>query len=180
MATSIKRTPTGKLFSHPENPRYILDENFDKLKRSLEQFPDMMEKRPLIINDQFQVLGGNMRLKAAIALGWKHVHTIQVDWGIEKQREFIIKDNSGFGNWDFDVLANEWNQDELAEWGLEVYLPDENDLDGFFEDDENGDKPHKYIIVLEFANESQLTRVKEALANRDGANEDIVLGLLGL
>lgn len=180
MATQITQRSVDELRTHPDNPRYILDESFEKLKKSLEAFPDMMQKRPLIVNDKGEVLGGNMRLRAAKALGWSEVPTIQVDWPIDKQREFIIKDNSGFGKWDFDVLANEWNQGELADWGLEVYLPDETALDDFFNDDGKGEKPKKHIIVFEFSSQENLDRVKDELTKRDGSNETILINLLGL
>jgi len=106
--------------NNPENPRYIRDEKFTKLVKSLKDFPEMIGARPLVVNQRMEALGGNMRLKAMIEAGWTECPVIQVDWSEEKQREFIIKDNLGYGEWDWDMLANEWNEEELQEWGMDT------------------------------------------------------------
>ena len=106
--------------NNPENPRYIRDEKFAKLVKSLKEFPEMIHARPLVVNQRMEALGGNMRLKAMLEAGWTECPVIQVDWSEEKQREFIIKDNLGFGEWDWDMLANEWNEEELQEWGMDT------------------------------------------------------------
>lgn len=106
--------------NNPENPRYIRDEKFAKLVKSLKDFPEMIGARPLVVNQRMEALGGNMRLKAMIEAGWTECPVIQVDWSEEKQREFIIKDNLGYGEWDWDTLANEWNEEELQEWGMDT------------------------------------------------------------
>jgi site-specific DNA-methyltransferase (adenine-specific) len=109
------------LKSNPENPRLIKDVKFNKLVSSLREFPEMLEIRPIIIDEDNVVLGGNMRLKAAIELGLKEVW-IDTAWGLneEQKKEFIIKDNSSFGEWDWEVLANEWNVKDLDDWGLDL------------------------------------------------------------
>jgi ParB-like chromosome segregation protein Spo0J len=125
----------NKIKMNKENPRVIKDNKFKKLVKSIKDFPEMLEKRPLIIDENNVVLGGNMRLKALEHLKYKKVPVIQVkDWSEEKKKEFIIKDNVGFGEWDFDILANIWNKDLLNEWGLEV--PDFYELPDMYELDE--------------------------------------------
>ena len=105
---------------NPNNPRIIKDEKFKKLVKSLRDFPEMANVRPIVVNQEMVVLGGNMRLKAMQEAGWKEVPVQVVDWSEEKQREFIIKDNVGFGEWDWDELANTWDAEELNEWGLDT------------------------------------------------------------
>jgi ParB-like chromosome segregation protein Spo0J len=106
--------------NNPENPRYIRDEKFEELVKSLKDFPEMIGARPLVVNQRMEALGGNMRLKAMIEAGWTECPVIQVDWSEEKQREFIIKDNLGYGEWDWDMLANTWDSLQLEEWGMDT------------------------------------------------------------
>ena len=109
-----------KIKVHPSNPRLIKDIKFKKLVQSIKDFPEMLEKRPIIVNKDLVCLGGNMRLKAAREAGLKEIWIDIADWSEEKQKEFIIKDNSGFGEWDWDILANEWDQNKLNDWGLDL------------------------------------------------------------
>ena len=118
----------AKLKANPSNPRTLRDEKFLKLKKSIEDFPDMLNKRPIIAvtdtDGKLMVLGGNMRLRACQDLGLKEVPVMMADeWTEEQRREFIVKDNVGFGEWDWDDLANEWDADELDDWGLDAALP---------------------------------------------------------
>lgn len=117
----------SKIKPNPNNPRLIKDDKFKKLVQSIKDFPDMLNKRPIVVNKDMIVLGGNMRLKACIEAGMKEVPVIVADWSEEQQREFIIKDNVSGGEWDWDVLANEWDANKLTEWGLDV--PDIQQLD---------------------------------------------------
>lgn len=103
-----------------ENPRYIKDENFRKLVQSLKDFPEMADVRPLVVNKEYVILGGNMRFKAMQQAGWTEIPVTVVDWPEDKQKEFIIKDNVSGGDWDWDVLANEWDATELEAWGLDL------------------------------------------------------------
>ena len=117
--------PIGQLKPNPTNPRVLRDDKFAKLKASLQSFPDMLNKRPIVAvtdtDGKLMVLGGNMRLRACMDLKLKEVPVILADeWTEEQRREFIIKDNVGFGEWDWDQLANEWDAGELAEWGLDI------------------------------------------------------------
>lgn len=106
---------------NPDNPRLIKDEKFKQLVKSIQDFPEMLELRPIVVNDQNMVLGGNMRLKACKEAGLKDVPVIQASkLTLEQQKEFIIKDNVGFGEWDWDTLGNEWDADQLTEWGLDI------------------------------------------------------------
>jgi len=115
----------GNMKANPSNPRVLRDEKFIKLKNSITEFPDMLNKRPIVAvtdtDGKYMVLGGNMRLRACIDLKMKEVPVILADeWTEEQRREFIIKDNVGFGEWDYDQLANEWDAIELADWGLDI------------------------------------------------------------
>jgi DNA modification methylase len=105
---------------NPSNPRLIKDDKFHKLVQSLKDFPEMANVRPIVVNQDMVILGGNMRFKAMKEAKWKEVPVQIVDWDEAKQREFIIKDNVGFGEWDWEDLANSWNAEELEAWGLDV------------------------------------------------------------
>jgi len=108
--------------SNPNNPRVIKDDKFKKLVQSIQDFPKMLEIRPIVVNDDNIILGGNMRLKACKEAGLKEVPIIKAsDLTEEEQRQFIIKDNIGYGEWDWDMLANEWDNEELNAWGLDVW-----------------------------------------------------------
>jgi hypothetical protein len=109
----------SEIKSNPNNPRIIKDDKFHKLVESIKTFPRMLEIRPIVVNKDMIVLGGNMRLRACKEAGIKKVHVIFADdLTEEQQREFIIKDNVGFGEWDWAMLANEWDYKELDDWGL--------------------------------------------------------------
>ena len=114
--------PIADIKPNPSNPRFIKDENFKKLVISIKDFPEMLDARPLVLNKDNIILGGNMRYKAAIEAGLTELPVKIVDWPEDKQREFIIKDNVSGGDWDWDILANEWDTELLDDWGLE--LPD--------------------------------------------------------
>lgn len=109
---------------NPSNPRVIKDERFDKLKNSISEFPAMLALRPLVINSDNVVLGGNMRLKALKELGYKDIPDEWVKRADaltdEEQRRFIIADNVGFGEHDWAMLATEWDVEELSDWGLDI------------------------------------------------------------
>jgi DNA modification methylase len=108
--------------TNPKNPRIIKDHKFKKLVQSIKDFPEMLEKRPIVVDENMIVLGGNMRLKACLEAGLKEVWIDVANWTEEQKQEFIIKDNVGFGEWDWELLANEWEPDLLDKWGLD--LPD--------------------------------------------------------
>jgi len=115
------RLPLREIKSNPDNPRVIRDEQFTRLVASLKTFPEMLALRPIVVNADRVVLGGNMRLRAAKEAGLKEVPVLIADQLTpEQQREFIVKDNASFGAWDWDVLANEWGDLPLADWGVDV------------------------------------------------------------
>jgi DNA modification methylase len=113
--------PISKVKRNPNNPRIIKDDKFAKLVKSIQEFPQMLEIRPIVVNDDMIVLGGNMRLKACQEAGLKEIPVIKAsNLTEEQQREFIIKDNVGFGEWDWNDLANNWEAEKLQEWGLDI------------------------------------------------------------
>jgi DNA modification methylase len=117
----IKVVKLSEIKSNPNNPRIIKDDKFRKLVKSIQEFPKMLEIRPVVVNADMIVLGGNMRLKACKEAGLKEVPVIFAhDLTEEEQKQFIIKDNVGFGEWDWDMIANEWDAEELEEWGLDI------------------------------------------------------------
>ena len=119
---------------NPNNPRIIKDDKFKKLVQSIKDFPEMLNIRPIVVNQDMIILGGNMRYKACKEAGLKEIPIIITDLSEEKQREFLIKDNTSGGEWDWEVLANEWNSEELEAWGLD--LPELKAID----DSEEGDE----------------------------------------
>lgn len=118
------QTNNGQIEGLPKNPRFIKDDRFDKLIKSVSDSPEFMNYRPLLVfpfDGKYVCVGGNMRLRACIALKWKEVpcEVIPEDTPIEKLREYAIKDNVAFGNDDWDLLTNEWDEQELDDWGVE-------------------------------------------------------------
>lgn len=105
---------------NPNNPRIIKDDKFAKLVQSIKDFPEMLNIRPIVVNQDLVILGGNMRFKACKEAGLKEVPVIVTNLSEEKQREFLIKDNVSGGEWDWELLANEWDSEELEDWGLDV------------------------------------------------------------
>ena len=106
---------------NPDNPRFIKDSKFKKLVKSIKAFPEMLEKRPIVVDEQMVVLGGNMRLKACKAAGLFEVWVdIAENWTDKQKEKFIINDNVSFGEWDWDMLANNWDTKELIDWGLDL------------------------------------------------------------
>jgi len=154
----IERLKISEVKSNPNNPRIIKDDKFKKLVESIKEFPKMLELRPIVVNDDMIVLGGNMRLKACKEAGMKEIPVIKAsELSEEQQREFIIKDNVGFGEWDWEMIANEWDAEQVAEWGVDVpnfesdvdysILEDDNELNSQLESMANGVKK---AIQIEF------------------------------
>ena len=121
-----------KLNEH--NPRTIKDPKFKLLVQSLKEFPEMAEVREVVVNKDHVILGGNMRFRAMVAAGWKDIPVRVVDWSEEKQMEFIAKDNIGFGDWDYDLLADQYDLDQLGDWGMDI--PDDLRPEEEIEEDE--------------------------------------------
>ena len=157
---------------NPNNPRIIKDDKFKKLVKSIDEFPEMMSKRPIVcvtdVDGKIYPLGGNMRLKALQELKYKEVpdEWVQMadEWTEEQRREFVIKDNVGFGEWDWEQLANEWDAEKLEEWaldvpnyslGLDVNNMTEDDIDIEEEFDPIGVSKGLHRIIFIFDNEDE-------------------------
>lgn len=117
----LKKVSISSIKKNPNNPRVIKDDKFKKLVQSVKDFPEMLEIRPIVVNKDQIILGGNMRYEACKAAGLKEVFIIEAkNLTREQEQEFIIKDNVSGGEWDWDLLANEWDSEQLNEWGLDV------------------------------------------------------------
>ncbi len=122
----------SEIKNNPNNPRLIKDDKFKKLVQSIKEFPEMLDAREIVVNTDNIILGGNMRFKAAKEAGLKEVPVKIVDWSEDKQRQFVIKDNVSGGEWDWDILANEWDAEELDAWGLDTpddWAEDESEIE---------------------------------------------------
>lgn len=118
---AIQVVPIEQVKLNEANPRLIKDNRFEQLVQSLIDFPDMLHVRPLVIDEHHVVLGGNMRLHAALRLGYHEIPVLQVTgWTDHQKREFLIKDNASFGEWNFETLANEWSMEPLGAWGIDL------------------------------------------------------------
>jgi hypothetical protein len=162
----IEKIKIGLVKSNPNNPRVIKDDKFKKLVQSVKDFPQMLDIRPIVVNDDMIVLGGNMRLKACIEAGLKEVSIIKAsDLTPEQQNEFIIKDNVGFGEWNWDDLANDWDETQLIEWGLDlpVFFNDSDDLGTDFSLPD-GDKAPIQQMTFTLADE-QAIQIQNAISD---------------
>jgi hypothetical protein len=161
----MQAIPVTDIRPNPSNPRLIKDDKFHKLVQSLKDFPEMAKVRPIVVNQDMVILGGNMRFKAMKEAKWKEIPVEVVDWDEAKQREFIIKDNVGFGEWDWDDLANNWDAKELDAWGLDLPGFDLNadnlDTDFTLPD---GDKSPFQQMTFTLADE-QAEQIKNAIAD---------------
>lgn len=153
--------------ANPNNPRVIKDEQFKKLVKSIKEFPEMLSVRKLVCTPDMIVLGGNMRLRALQSLGIKEIEVEIVDWDEQKQKEFIIKDNVSFGEWNHEQLLNEWDSIDLQDWGLELPIyttgHDANNLDEMSLDIDEEFNPlgkasnlHKIVFMFNNENDAQL------------------------
>lgn len=177
----------GQVYGLPKNPRFIKDERFEKLKKSITDDPEYMRVRELVVwrmddSDKYIIIGGNMRYRACIDLGWETIpcKILPKETPVAKLRAYVIKDNEAFGNTDWDIIANEWDTEELTEWGMEGvdFLMDtnnESDIDSLFEEANNTEEKHKNIhITVELPEElteqqEEITNIiKEALAEYEG------------
>jgi len=150
---------------NPNNPRLIKDDKFLKLVQSIKDFPEMLNIRPIVVNKDMIILGGNMRYKACKEAGLKEIPIIITDLSEDKQREFLIKDNTSGGEWDWEILANEWDSEELESWGLDLVGFDANAED-FGEDFslKDGDKEPFQQMTFTLADE-QAEQIKNAIAD---------------
>jgi len=146
----IKKVNISEIRKNSDNPRIIKDDKFKKLVKSIQDFPEMLELRPIVVDENMTILGGNMRHQASIRAGLKEVW-IKVAEGLtdEQKKEFVIKDNSSFGEWDWDILANEWDQEKLIDWGLDVPVLNEKAEveEAEIEFSEYLDEAHNYVVL---------------------------------
>ena len=186
----ITITPISSIKPNPNNPRLIKDDKFKKLVKSIQEFPEMLNLRPIVVNADSVVLGGNMRLKACKEAGLKQVPVILAeDLTEEQQKQFIIKDNVGFGEWDWEDLANNWNAEELSEWGLDI--PDIDKIDKLedgeeleFEQSVQLIPPKEYIMIMAEPNSEEWEEIKEVLklkmVRRGGYRKGSAFDAIGL
>lgn len=171
----------GKIKLNPNNPRVIKDDKYAKLVKSIKEFPQMLEIRPIVVNDDMIVLGGNMRLKACKEAGLKKVPVIKASTLTEEQqREFIIKDNTGYGEWDWVMVKEEWGTEELEDWGLDVPGFDVSADDYSDKNEEiniDGLDGNMYIKLTYL--EEDYWKVKEQLSQIASTPEQAVWKLLG-
>lgn len=150
-----KKIKTSKLVLREDNPRTIHKSKFEKLKESLSEFPEMLEIRPIVVNESLEVLGGNMRVRAAIELGIDELYVTMVKLTKEQEQEFIVKDNVAYGEWDWDSLANTYEIIDLEKWGLDVaprfFSEEEED---FSSGESQTQRFNDYVVY--FTNEEEL------------------------
>lgn len=175
--------PIGVFKENPDNPREIDEESFEKLKSNIKSFTRMLSLRPLVVDKNMVVLGGNMRLKACQSLGFKELpYLLDSDLTEDEKKQFIILDNVAFGKWDWDDLANKWDSKVLNNWGLDVWqMPSEEDLSELFiaQDDSEPEKPKDSAATLffHFSKEDAIT-VKKALLEHGPDLEKALWNLL--
>ncbi len=161
----MEKVKISKVIPNENNPRFIKDQKFKKLVKSIKEFPEMLKLRPIVVNKDMIVLGGNMRLKACAEAGLKEVYILKADELTEQQeREFIVKDNVGFGEWDWDALGNEWNSVQLEDWGMDNWqnMDDIETSDDFSLPD--GDKEPFQQQTYTLA-DKQAEQIKNAIAD---------------
>jgi hypothetical protein len=128
MSNKIQIVKIDKVKINKENPRIIKDSKYQSLVKSIKEFPKMLNIRPIVVDENYVVLGGNMRLRACQEAGLKEIPIIVAEQLTEnEQREFVIKDNVSFGEWDWELLANDWDATSLVDWGLDVPIFSEKD-----------------------------------------------------
>jgi ParB-like chromosome segregation protein Spo0J len=174
----IETIAISKIKLNPNNPRLIKDDKFSKLVQSIKDFPEMLNIRPIVVNDDMIILGGNMRFKACKEAGLKEVPIIKASGlSAEKQREFLIKDNVSGGEWDWNLLANEWDEIELKEWGLDlpIFDSDYSDKNKEINVDEYD---NEMLIKLKYT-EDDYNLVREQLSKIAATPEQAVWKLLG-
>ena len=157
----------SKVKGNPSNPRIIKNDKFKKLVKSIQEFPEMLKLRPIVVDEDFMVLGGNMRLKASKDAGLSEVW-IDIAEGLteEQKKEFIVKDNVGFGEWEWDMLANEWDSIELAEWGLDVWENEDDKQTNGDLNDISDNITEEYRVEIELTSEREQEVIFNELTNK--------------
>ena len=175
----VLKVKISEIKTNPKNPRLIKDDKFKKLVKSIQEFPQMLELRPIVVDENNIVLGGNMRLKACLEVGLKEVYIVKAEDLTEQQKdEFIVKDNVGFGEWDWDILANEWDTDKLQDWGLNIPIYNEVDYSEKNQEIDVDTYEDEMIIKLKYS-EDDYNLVREQLSKIAATPEQAVYKLLG-
>ena len=162
----IVKVKISEIKLNESNPRFIKDDKFKKLVKSIKDLPQMLDIRPIVVNKDMMVLGGNMRLKACVEAGLIEVPIIIADnLTKEQEKEFLIKDNVSGGEWDWDIIANEFNDEQVIEWGLDlpVYFNDSDELGTDFSL-ADGDKAPFQQMTFTLA-DAQAEQIKNAIAD---------------
>jgi hypothetical protein len=155
-----------KIKGNPRNPRIIKNDKYKKLVASIKEFPQMLEKRPIVVDEDMMVLGGNMRLKASKDAGLKEVWIdIEEGWTKEQKDEFVVKDNVNFGEWEWDMLANDWDSVQLADWGLDVWQ-NEDDEQNNDVNDISDNIAEEYRVEIELTSEREQEQVFNELTQK--------------
>ena len=174
----IKKVKITEVIANPNNPRLIKDDKFKKLVKSIQEFPDMLNVRPIVVNKDMVVLGGNMRLKAIKEAGIKEINVDIVDSNEQQQKEFIVKDNVGYGEWDWNDLANNWDSEELTDWGLDIPNFNTEEFADKNKELSLDDVTDSMTITLKYT-EEEYHIVKDALLNLAATPEQAIWKLLG-
>jgi hypothetical protein len=174
----------GKIKPNPKNPRIIKNDKFKKLVKSIQEFPKMLELRPIVVDEDMVVLGGNMRLRACKAAGLKKVPIVKVDDLSEAQKkEFIIKDNVSFGDWDLDLLGKDFDAKLLEEFGLDLVMNEPVEESVY--DDSNAMYPlvprfdeeyNSFVIICKSATEAARIKTKLGIDLRRRSYKNTVIG----
>ena len=187
----IEKVKITSVKPNKNNPRTIKDAKFRKLVESIREFPEMLKLRPIIVNKEDVILGGNMRYKASVAAGLKEVWILKTEELTKEQEdEFVIKDNASYGDWDWDSLANVYTIEDLGEWGLDVpsYLLDDDDKEPAYDKDMVAERLGAYInnkikqITLLFPTEAYekiIIKFQDIMKDHElESNTDVILFLL--
>lgn len=176
-ATTVK---LSEIKLNPSNPRVIKDAKYKQLLQSIVDFPQMIELRPIVVDEDLVVLGGNMRLRALKEAGYKEVPIIKVTTLTEEQKkQFIIKDNVSYGEWDMDMLANEWDVNDITQWGIDgINTEGLEDVDvSLDKSDKQQDPLDSFKIILEYS-EDEYLQVIQALSRYQQTKESVIYNLL--
>ena len=164
----IEKVKINQIFRNPNNPRLIRDDKFKKLVKSIIEFPEMLKLRPIVVDEKNVILGGNMRYKACQQIGLKEVYIIKAQNLTEKKRkQFVIKDNVGFGEWEWDMLSNEWNSSELEDWGLDVW----QNPDDVIAMVNKGDEYSEWVGMPEFESKEDAIKIVVNFLNEKDRDE---------
>ncbi len=182
MSAEITKTEfvdINSIRSNEKNPRYIKDKEFQELVKSVTDFPEMLEARPCVVDEDGIILGGNMRHRAAVAAGLKQIPIVRmIGLSEEKKREFIIKDNVSKGSWDWDMLANEWDLSELNEFGFDAFKYNPVNLEDYFKEaTENETETDKVKITL-ILTKDESKKIIEATKKYDKTIEGGILKMI--